>query len=157
MQMRGGQFVFQKIKALCLRHKDFIAYMFFGAMTTVVNCLVYFPCQYWLETLGVDVCGIELSVLISDVIAWVASVAFAFLTNKPFVFKSHDWSIKVLGRELAAFLGCRIGSLLLELVFLFVTTSLLDWHTDLMKLAALVIVVIINYFGSKLLVFRKKK
>ena len=90
-------------------------------------------------------------------IAWVAAVAFAFLTNKPFVFKSHDWSAKVVWPELTKFVGCRIGSGILETLFLLVTVDILRWNGNWMKLITSVLVVILNYFGSKFLVFAKKK
>ena len=72
----------KKMRALFDRYYDVISYLFFGGLTTVVNYLVYLPCYNWW--------GISSSV--SNMIAWVAAVAFAFLTNKPFVFKSNDWS-----------------------------------------------------------------
>ena len=136
---------FQKLKALFIRHYDLLAYLFFGVLTTAVNYVVYLPCYNWLE----------LSAGISNVIAWVTAVIFAFLTNKPFVFKSHDWSPKVLIPELAGFLGCRIGSGVLETVLIFVTVDWLGWNGNWMKLFTSVLVVVLNYVGSKLLVFRK--
>ena len=84
------------------------------------------------------------------------AVACAYLTNKPFVFKSYDWSWKTVGPELAKFIGCRIGSGLLETAIIFVTVDLLLWNGNIWKLATSVLVVILNYVGSKLLVFRKK-
>ena len=80
---------------------------------------------------------------------------FAFLTNKPFVFKSHDWSAKVLFPELGKFLSCRIASGVLETVFLLVTVDWLAWNGNWMKVITSVLVVILNYVGSKLFVFRK--
>ena len=59
--------------------------------------------------------------------------------------------------ELAKFLGCRIGSGVLETAILFVTVDLLKWDGNLWKIVTSVLVVILNYVGSKLLVFRKKK
>lgn len=135
----------QKWKALLLRHYDLLAYLFFGVLTTLVNYLVYVPCYNWL--------GISAGV--SNIIAWVAAVAFAFLTNKPFVFKSHDWSAKVLVPELGRFIGCRLGSGILETVLIFVTVDCLNWNGNWMKVFTSVFVVILNYIGSKLLVFRK--
>ena len=134
-----------KIKSLICRHYDVLAYLFFGVMTTVVNYLVYLPC-YNLLNLGAAV---------SNVIAWVAAVAFAFLTNKPFVFKSHDWSAAVLWPELTKFVGCRVGSGLAETAIIFVAVDLLQGNGNLWKLVTSVLVVILNYFASKLLVFRK--
>lgn len=137
----------EKIKALIRRYYDVLAYLFFGVLTTAVNYLVYLPCFNWLG----------LSAAVSNVIAWVVAVAFAFLTNKPFVFKSHDWSAKVLWPELTKFVGCRVGSGALETAIMFVTVDCLRWNGNWMKLLTNVLVVILNYIGSKLLVFRNKK
>ena len=134
-----------KIKALIRRYYDVLAYLFFGGLTTAVNYVVYLPCYNWLG----------FSAAVSNVIAWVAAVAFAYLTNKPFVFKSHDWSWNTVGPELLKFVGCRVGSGLLETAFIFVTVDCFDWNGNWMKLITSVLVVILNYVGSKLLVFRK--
>ena len=136
----------KKLRDLIEKHYDVLAYLFFGGLTTVVNYLVYLPCHKWLG----------ISAAVSNVIAWVVAVAFAFLTNKPFVFKSHDWSAKVLWPELTKFVGCRIGSGVLETVFIFVTVDCLLWDGGWMKIITSVLVVVLNYFGSKLLVFREK-
>ena len=135
-----------KIRAIIGKYWDILSYLFFGALTTLVNYLVYFPCYNLLH----------LSTVVSNVIAWVVAVAFAYLTNKPFVFKSHDWSLKTVAPELAKFVGCRVGSGLLETALLFLTVDLLRWNGNLMKITLSVMVVILNYVGSKLLVFRKK-
>jgi putative flippase GtrA len=139
-----------KIHAIITKYYDLIAYLFFGALTTLVNYAVYLPCYNWL-------CW---SATLSNVIAWVAAVAFAFLTNKPFVFKSHDWSAKTLWPELTKFVGCRLGSGALETLIIFVAVDCLRpedalWG-NVVKLITSVLVVIVNYVGSKLLVFRKK-
>ena len=89
-------------------------------------------------------------------IAWVIAVLTAFLTNKPFVFGSHDWSPKVLLPEAGSFFGCRLGSGLVELVLMHITVEMLGLPGMLMKLLVNVIVVILNYVASNLLVFRKK-
>lgn len=136
----------EKIKNLILKHYDVLAYLFFGVLTTVVNYVVYLPCYNWLS----------ISAAVSNVIAWIFAVAFAFLTNKPFVFKSHDWSAKTLWPELTKFVGCRIGSGVLETAIIFITVDWLALDGNIMKLVTSILVVILNYFGSKFLVFRKK-
>ena len=135
----------EAIKKLIVKYWDILSYLFFGGLTTVVNYLVYLPCY---NLLG-------LSATFSNIIAWVAAVAFAYLTNKPFVFKSHDWSWKTVGPELAKFVGCRVGSGLLETAAIFLTVDCLAWDGNVMKLILSVAVVILNYIGSKLLVFKK--
>ena len=98
---------------------------------------------------------LELSAAVSNVIAWVVAVAFAYLTNKPFVFRSHDWSAKTVIPELTKFVGSRIASGALETGIIFLTVDILLWNGNVMKLVTSVIVVVLNYIASKLLVFRK--
>lgn len=135
-----------KIRELIQKHWDILSYLFFGGLTTVVNYLVYFPLYNWLQ----------LSATVSNAVAWVFAVAFAYLTNKPFVFKSFDWSAKTVIPELTKFVGCRIGSGAVETVLLLLCVDWLKWDGNLMKILTSIIVVIINYIASKLLVFRKK-
>lgn len=134
-----------KIKALFVKYYDILVYLVFGVLTTVVNYLVYLPCY---NLLG-------LSSSVSNVIAWVVAVAFAYVTNKPFVFHSHDWSRETVIPELTKFVGTRLGSGALETVILLIAADWLGMNGNLWKLVTSVLVVIINYVGSKLLVFRK--
>ena len=136
----------QKIKDLTVKYWDVLSYLIFGVLTTVVNYLVYLPVY---NLLG-------LSAALSNAIAWVVAVAFAFVTNKPFVFKSHDWSAKTVIPELTKFVGCRVASGVAETVILLVTVDILNWNGNLWKLVTSVLVVVLNYFASKLVVFKKK-
>ena len=135
-----------KLRNLVEKHWDIISYLFFGVCTTIVNYIIYLPCY---NLLGI-------SATVSNMIAWVVAVAFAYLTNKPFVFRSHDWSAKTVVPELTKFIGCRIGSGAAETVILLVAVDLLGWNGNIWKLVTQVMVVILNYIGSKLLVFREK-
>ena len=65
--------MFEQIRALVMKQWDMVSYLFFGVLTTVVNYLVYLPLY---NLLGI-------SAAFSNIIAWVAAVAFAFVT-KPF-------------------------------------------------------------------------
>ena len=136
----------KKIRSLVEKYWDILTYLFFGVLTTVVNYLVYLPCYNWLH----------ISAAVSNVIAWVVAVVFAYLTNKPFVFKSNDWSLKTVGPEVMKFVGCRLGSGAAETAILYVTVDLLGGNGNLWKIITSVLVVILNYIASKLLVFRKK-
>lgn len=135
------------IRTVINKYWDVISYLIFGVLTTIVNFLVYFPIYNWLQ----------FSATFSNVIAWIVAVAFAYLTNKPFVFKSHDWSRKTVLPELTKFIGCRIGSGFLETVFIWITVDILVLNGNFMKVIVSVAVVILNYIGSKFLVFTNKK
>lgn len=135
-----------KCKKLFFKYYDLITYLIFGGLTTLVNWMIYLPCY--------NVLGLPST--ISNVIAWTGAVAFAFLTNKPFVFRSHDWSAKTFFPELICFAGCRVGSGALETGILYITVDLLRLNGNIWKGITNVLVVVLNYVGSKLVVFRKK-
>ena len=134
-----------KIRELIHKYADVLVYLFFGVLTTAVNYLVYLPCFNL----------IHFSAAVSNVIAWVAAVIFAYMTNKPFVFKSHDWSAKTVVPELTKFVGSRVLSGAMETVIIYLTVDLLCWNGNVMKLLSSVLVVVFNYIASKLLVFKK--
>lgn len=136
----------EKLHALIKKYKDVLSYLVFGVLTTVVNYLIYLPIY--------NICGV--SAAVSNMIAWVGAVIFAFLTNKPFVFHSHDWSAGTVVPELTKFVSCRLASGVLETVILLLTVDWLHWNGNVWKLVTQVLVIIVNYVGSKLLVFRKK-
>ena len=135
----------EKIRELIHRYSDVLVYLIFGVLTTAVNYLVYLPCFNLLH----------ISAAVSNMIAWVAAVIFAYLTNKPFVFKSYDWSAKAVLPELTKFVGSRLLSGAMETAIIYVTVDLLCWNGNVMKLLTSVAVVVFNYIASKLLVFKK--
>ena len=133
------------LKDLLVKYSDLIVYLILGVLTTLVNYVVYFPLHNLLS----------MPATLANVIAWIISVLFAFITNKPLAFKSKNWSPKVTIPEFTKFVGCRIGSGLFETVFLLLTVDLLLLNGNVMKIIVSVAVVIINYFASKFFVFRK--
>lgn len=136
----------EKIRNLIKKYRDEITYVFFGVATTAVNYVVYLPFYNLLH----------FSASTSNMIAWLAAASVAFLTNKPFVFHSHDWSIKTVFPEFTKFFSCRIASGVFETLFLWICVDLLNWNGNLWKFIASVLVIIFNYFASKFLVFRNK-
>jgi len=138
------------VKRVCSfinKHRDIVIYLFFGGLTTVVNYLIYVPLHYYLRC----------SAAFSNIIAWTFAVAFAFVTNKPFVFKSHDWSRIVVLQELGKFVGSRVFSGALETGLIAFTVDLLKWDGILMKILGSVIVIVLNYVASKWIVFTDRK
>lgn len=136
--------------------RETILYLVFGALTTLVNFVIFWAMN---RALG------EEYALLSETVAFVAAVLFAFFTNKPFVFESKDWSAKTLSREIPAFFGGRILSFLIEAGLVLAARDLLhagryeflgiDGLT-LAKVPISVIVIVLNYIFSKIFVFRKK-
>jgi putative flippase GtrA len=119
--------------------------VFFGGLTTLVNFLVYYP----LYNLA------KWDATVSTIVAWVVAVVFAFFTNKPFVFDSHDWRAKTVAQEVSKFFSSRLVSGLLETGAIFLFVTLMELDGNIIKLVVSFAVVILNYIFSKLLVFRK--
>ena len=142
-----------KIKELFNKYKDIIIYLFFGGVTTGVNWVTYTIC----------VSLLNISINISNVIAWVMAVAVAFITNKLFVFNSKSFNFKILIKEISLFLSSRIFSGVIEilgvpfLIAIGLNQSIFGIDGMFAKIMISVIVVILNYVLSKLIVFRKNK
>ncbi len=136
-----------KLKELLVRYKEVILYVIFGGLTTLINIVVYWICRNL----------ITLQVVPSDIIAWILSVIFAYVTNKIWVFESRSTKVAVLIREIGEFFAARLFSLGFDVLFLYVTVEKLSWPDLPMKIVANVIVIIMNYLFSKLLIFRKNK
>lgn len=137
-------FVKKQLLDLLKSKIDILLYLFFGVLTTIVNYLIYFPCLNFLE----------LSAAASNLIAWAGAVIFAFFTNKPFVFQSNDWSLDTVVPEFVKFMGTRVASGLLETGILFLMVDMLHRNGNIWKVIISVLVVILNYIGSKFLVFK---
>ena len=143
----------KKVNAWIKKHKEIVLYIVFGALTTLVNYIVFYPL--------VNIPGMKENAswwtLVVNVIAWVAAVTFAYVTNKFFVFESKDKSGKTVWREILSFIGARVASLIIEEAILFLFVTLIHFNENAVKLIASIGTVIINYFFSKFVIFRKKK
>ncbi|NLZ35009.1 MAG: GtrA family protein [Clostridiales bacterium] len=124
--------------------KNIFSYIIFGIFTTIVNVVSFFC----LELIGIDY-------KTSTIIAWVLSVIFAYITNKKYVFKSTTKSVKETTLEFSNFTLGRILSLLIDLLCMFIFIDVLNISNITSKIATNVLVVVINYFISKLFVFKK--
>lgn len=133
------------LKDLISKYREILIYLVFGVLTTMINYLVYLPCYNLLSLSG----------SLSNVIAWAVAVIFAYLTNKPFVFQSHDWSLDVVIPEFAKFVGGRVASGGLETMIIWLLVDQMNFNGNLIKILTSVFVVILNYVFSKLLVFKK--
>ena len=136
------------------KYRSVILYIIFGGMTTVIDWTVSFLLYYfWGE--AIDATPILLHG--ANVIAWVAAVAFAYVTNRIWVFESKRRGFVPIICEIAAFAGGRVLTLLLQEIIMGVFCTWLGLNEYLFKLVAAVLVIILNYFISKILVFRKTR
>lgn len=135
----------QTIRALLRRHREIISYVFWGAMTTLVNYTAYFLLRNLLH----------IPLVTTNVIAWAVSVLFAYVSNKLFVFESKSWAWRVALRELWQMVASRLFSLGLELAIMWLFVDTLRCPHTLVKLCANVVVVVVNYVLSKFIIFKK--
>ena len=135
-----------KVLNLYQKYREVILYILFGRLTTLINLLVYNTMYYYIES----------SNLLSTIVAWILSVLTAFLTNKQIVFRSSSWNLEILWKEGVKFFECRIGTGILEIIFMYITVDILRWSGFIMKLIVNVIVIILNYVASKRIIFVKK-
>ena len=140
------------IKELWIKYKEVILYLFFGVATTVVNWIVY----------GALMSADTMSMTFANIMAWIAAVLFAFVTNKWFVFESKSMEKKKLLVEFGMFVGSRVVTGLIEiiglpvLVYLGMNQRLFGIEGFLAKMVVSVVVIVLNYVFSRILVFRKK-
>jgi putative flippase GtrA len=140
--------ILKEIKELYLKYKEVINYLIFGGLATVVNFISYFV---FARLIGLDE-------VISSGLSWLCSVLFAYITNKLFVFDSKTETAKAFLKEMISFFLARIVSGALCDVGTFALMVRVFHINDIFaKIVTQVMVVIVNYFFSKLIVFRKKK
>lgn len=148
------------IKRLYKKYEEIIKYIFFGVLTTVVNLVIF--------KLFDVILGSKLF-LVTNVIAWIGAVIFAYVTNKLWVFDSKSWNIKIVAKELVGFLGARLFSLGAEELGLWIMIDLLGFSNFagfqilsfnvngnfIAKIIMQFVVVVLNYIFSKFIIFKK--
>ena len=126
--------------------KDVMLYGVFGVLTTAVNLVTFWILESilnWNEN-------------ISNFIAIVLSILFAYFTNRVWVFHSTAKECKEKFREFIRFVSGRIVTMIIEFVgcYILFKTSI---ATIISKLAISIIVIILNFFISKFFVFKTVK
>ena len=141
-----------KIKALCIKHREILVYCIVGAMTTVVAWGAKFLWNFlffgWTAIPTVS----QNTVL--TIVENVAGIAFAYPANRKWVFRSKNPNIP---QELLSFIGSRLVTMVLGYLLNLLFVNVLGTHTVIATVVSGVAVIIGNYVLSKLFVFRKKQ
>ncbi|HOP73622.1 MAG TPA: GtrA family protein [Bacillota bacterium] len=119
-------------------------YLVFGVLTTVLSILTY-SILVWLN----------IHYMVSNVLAFVVAVSFAYITNRRWVFKTGEPD-KVDVMEFLRFIASRISTLIFESIILFIFITLLEFNPYVVKVIANMIVIFSNYFLSEFIVFKKE-
>lgn len=134
------------IKKVC--SKEVILYLIFGVLTTIVSLVTYYIC---VGTFLNAENAIQLQ--IANVISWIVSVVFAYVTNRKFVFEVTNTN-KL--KEATKFVTSRIATLLMDMFIMFLGVTILKFNNEIIKLVSQVIVIVANYVFSKIFVFKNK-
>ena len=138
----------KKVIKFYKNHEEIINYVIVGGLTTLVSLLTYFICVHTILDANNPV-----QLQISNIISWIFSVAFAYVTNRIYVFKSKN---KDIFKEISLFYVSRITTLLIDMLFMFVLVTLLSVNDTVAKILVQFIIVVLNYIFSKILVFKRK-
>ena len=134
-----------KISEIYIKYKEFILYIVFGILTTVVSISSYYVCS---EILNIHY-------LVSNIISWVLAVIFAYFTNRVWVFESKSKNTSDILKEMLTFVNCRLLSGVIDMATMFVLVGAIHINDMYAKVFTQFIVVILNYVLSKLIVFKK--
>ena len=127
-----------------MNKKEIISYLIFGILTTLVNIVVYTVCNDLLQ----------IQYLISNAIAWIVSVLFAYITNRKYVFESKNSS---MFNELVKFIGARLSTGIMDMILMWLFVDILCFNSMMSKIVVNVIVIVLNYVLSKIFVFHKEE
>ena len=134
----------KSLKKIYTANKQLLLYLFFGVCTTAINTACY----------GVLYRFLCMSNVFSTILAWLAAVVFAFITNKVYVFGSKRTKVSERLNELISFFGCRIMTGILDVAIMTVAVDLMDWNSLSWKIISNIIVTVINYIASKYMIFK---
>lgn len=127
------------------RHKEILLYLFFGGLAFFLNLGLF----TLIDTMGM------INELVNNMICWIICVLFQFFTNRTWVFDGQADSTAEFIKQMSGFVEGRAATLLIEELILAVFITWLQMNALIVKLAAQVVVIILNYVISKLVVFKK--
>ncbi len=139
----------EKIVELFKKYREIIVYLIVGGLTTLVSWAAKFLFNFIFYA-GTAYPTASQNLVLS-IVNWVAGVAFAYPTNRRFVFESRDPHILP---ECTKFVLSRVSTLILDAVVMQILVAVgLDLY--IATLISAVLVVIANYVFSKVFVFKK--
>lgn len=141
----------KKAKNLYNKHDEIINYLVVGVLTTVVSLVSFYIVRLFIFTHNT-----QLHIQIANIISWILSVLFAFITNKKYVFKSSKKGKDKL-KEMIKFYLSRLTTLVIDMLTMWILTSIIHINDKIAKLIVQVILVILNYIFSKIFVFKNSE
>ncbi|EAG5363969.1 cell wall teichoic acid glycosylation protein GtcA [Listeria monocytogenes] len=122
-------------------------YLIMGGFTTVINIVTFWLCTYVLNW----------DYRIANTIAFIASVLFAYFSNKKFVFDSYTPTWKDRLREASSFFDFRCLTYIIDILVMILLISYLSVDELWAKIWTNIIVLVLNYVFSKWIIFKVQK
>ena len=128
------------------KYHRIIRYAVFGILSTIISVLVFSLFR-----------KVKLSITTSNIIAWIISVAFSFVSCKLFVFNNRKPKKKRIWKEVAIFTVSRLLSLGIDMGILYLLINQFHMQEIWSKVISSVIANLLNYSVTKFLVFKKER
>ena len=126
-----------------IKHREVLAYLVFGVLTTLLNIVLY--------ALFSRLFGYTAANSWGNVLDNVICILFAYVTNRAFVFASRTQGREAL-KEFGAFVTCRLGTLVLDAAIMMIfgnTAALLKFCQAYPKIKEINYGAVANKPGSK--------
>lgn len=130
-------------------NKEIVFYLIFGILTTIVSLAVYYALIYTILDANV---AVELQ--LANIISWVISVAFAYITNHLFVFNNEE---NLNMKNCLKFYMSRLFTLVIDMILMYLLVSICAFNDKVIKLFVQIVVILLNYILSKFIIFKKNK
>lgn len=135
------------------KNEELWNYIIVGGLTTVVSIATKWGLYFTILDVN-DKIDAQIGVCIS----WICAVAFAYIANRIYVFKSTNKNIL---KEICEFIGARLLTLGMEMILTYVFFNLLGLTSNvwivLVTFIIQVLIMVLNYIFSKLFVFKNKQ
>ena len=128
-----------------IKYKEVLLYLLFGGIAFFMNLGLYI---FFDGYLGVNE-------LVANAFCWVICVLFQFFTNRTWVFDGKTDSAAGFISQMGAFFGGRLFTLAVEEAIIAIFITWLGLNSIIVKLAAQIVVIVLNYIISKRIVFQE--
>lgn len=135
-----------KVKSI-INNREIFCYLVAGVLTVLVNLLVK-----WLLLITIFNEEKVFELQITVILSWIIAVIFAYFINRIYVFRSNN-SKKIY--EFIKFLSSRVLTLLIEMLLTWILITLCKLNVTVMIIVIQFIIIILNYFFSKIFIFKK--
>ena len=124
-------------------NKETFLYLIFGILTTIINIVSFFLFNKLFDY------------KLSNIIAFILAIIFAYITNKKYVFESKKEEKIEIIKEFIFFIGSRLFTFIIDMLLMILFIEGLFMNVLISKIIVNVVVIILNYILSKKLVFKK--